>query len=84
MPHALSNGGVRIVAKAGVHGALLLYKLTPISLMVKLKMIVAAKVGVEVFAWDEFEEVRVEAHLVACDRVEKGRDALVEEREEGG
>ena len=30
----------------------LLYKLTPVCLMVKLKMIVAAKVGVEVFAWD--------------------------------
>jgi hypothetical protein len=60
-------------------GEHLLNKLTPVRLMVKLKVIVAAKIGVEVFAGDELEKIRVEAHLVAGDGVEEGRDAFVEE-----
>ena len=61
-----------------------LYELAPVRLVVKLKAIFAAKVGVEVLAGHELEQVRVEAHLVAGDGVEEGRDALVEEGEDHG
>lgn len=52
--------------------------------MVKLVLIVSAKVRVKLFAGYEFEQVRVEAHLFACDGIEEGRDALIEEGEDRG
>jgi hypothetical protein len=58
--------------------------LVPIRLMVKLVLIVSAKVRVKLFAGHELEQVRVEAHLVACDGIEEGRDALIEEGEDHG
>ena len=62
----------------------ILYELGPVLLVVKLEVVVAAKVDVEVLAGHELEEVRVEAHLVAGDGVEERRDALVEEGEDRG
>ena len=56
--------------------------LRPITLKVPLELVLAAKVHVELRARNELEQVRVEAHLVARNGVEEGRDALVEEGEQ--
>ena len=82
MPHALSMGCVSEISADGRKPGYALYELVPVRLMFKLKVIVASKVGVELLAGYELEQVRVEAHLVAGDGVEEGRDTLVEEGED--
>ena len=57
--------------------------LIPIQLLFEEKVVIATKVCIELSSRDELQQIGVEAHLVASDRVEEWHDALVEEVEQG-
>lgn len=58
--------------------------LIPIAIWLKLKLVAATEIGIQLVLVNKIKEVRIESHLISGHRVQEGRDALVEEVEDEG